>query len=163
MLSLKTCLLVTSDSIAPTKFIYYKKSDRTFFCYEMQKGWFFFFLLVKSRQENKPTHKNVQCETQHAGQNKRVETWVSQQPYILTKHHHNPLIGPPHQSVITLTTVPRPPSPAPGVSDLIGGAGWIPFSASASARHSGCCWLSWAAGSWLQMPRVRFSRLCILA
>lgn len=50
-----------------------------------------------------------------------------------------------------------PIQPSPGVSDLIGAAWLIPFSAWASAHRSGCCWLSWGAGSWLRRHWARFS------
>lgn len=58
---------------------------------------------------------------------------------------------------------PAPSSPALDVSDLTGGARWVPFSAWASAHRSDCCLLSWVAGFLLQRQRGRFSPPGILA
>lgn len=53
--------------------------------------------------------------------------------------------------------------PPRGFSELIGGAGWIPLSAWASADRSDHFGFSWAPGSWFQRPRARFSHPRTLA
>lgn len=141
--------------------IYYKKRGTEMI--RWSKGSISF-----SNPENKPTatkNRNkfikkdppvyIQAlKTEHAGQKNRGWTSRVWQPPPPLRD-----LDPAYGHSAPPPTSARPP----GVSDLIGAARWIPFSALASARRSGCCWLSWGAGSLLRRRTARSSPPCTLA
>ncbi len=180
MLFLITCWLVTLDSFNSILFIT-KKGTEMFLLLTGARVHFFF-----SNPENKSTKRkkkknlqftfrlrnwNMLAKTEGGPAGCRSSLILQQSIPILIARPSLPThwLGlhareRSHWAGEELCWPLRPPlGPDPGVSDLIGGSRWIPFSASASARHSGCCWLSWGAGSWLQRPRARFSPPSTLA